>query len=288
MMTREHYTSVEEFCNAPFKLEYNRKRCQDEHWTEHGFIPRAIRSNLGTNWLGPDNPTIAQAVDRVLHGWKEGAEKVRHHLAAIEINAPVSVKRKRKRSDQGDDLDIHAVYRGDLEHAWTKRQRSHTRARRTVRIVAQCNLLANTNADELFWRGAAVCKLVDVLSDAGYSVEVIGAIASVRIDHHEHAWLLTFPLKEAESPLDMEQLAGIACNSGFHRLYGFRAYYARCDWNRAHIAGTDHSDDSSRLTAAVNFNADGTQTFTVPYHVGDATQAQAWLAKCCTEIDNAQ
>lgn len=281
-MERTDFNSLSEFCNVTFKHPVNlsivHKALQrkDGTWVSQTSNPRS--------WLGAD--TTQEAADRVLHGWLDGARKVFVNLADMEVPEPVSVKRKLTRADQGDELDIHSIYRGDLEHAWTSRRRKHTRAKLTVRIVAQTNLLAAMYHEELFWRGAAVVKLSDMLTAAGYNVEIIGALASDKVDGKKFDFLCTFPLKAASQPLDCEQLAGVLCNAGFHRLYGFRAYCALAGHVvKAAFDGSGcTSETEGRIIREAAFDSDGTKTFSTPYQIGNKEAAQDWVKSCLDQL----
>jgi hypothetical protein len=285
---REHYDSVEEFCTAPFVLPENEARCRrsmqkaDNSWV----ADEGSGSPFGRDdWYGPDKCSAAVAANRALTGWPEGAKQALERLSHIQVQTPVSVKRRAVRADQGDELDIHAVYRGDLDHAWTTRRRRNARGPRIVRIIAQFNLTGRVAAESLFWRGAAVIKLADILTEAGYNVEITAAMASIEVDQTSANWLITFPLKLAQSPLDVDALAGVVCNAGFHRTYGFRAYLARWPKVRNNNAGSDHSDEGGKVIPASDIGQDNAvRTFTVPYNVTNVHSAQEWLEKCAGEL----
>jgi hypothetical protein len=234
------------------------------------------------SWLNA--PSAKEAAARVTHGWPEGARRVLSSLADLDVPVPVSVRRRIARADQGDELDIHAVNRGDLATAWTMRRRRHARGSFTVRLVAQANLLGKTTPDELFWRGAAIVKLADALTAAGYSVEIVGAISSNRVKGVDGDFLVTFPLKEAAAPLDVEALAGVLCNAGFHRLYGFRLYFALATRHHGE-PGSASSDTSGRVLRQAALDADGVKTFTVPYAIGSKALAEAWIAASVATLD---
>lgn len=284
-LTSYTYNSIEEFCHVPFMRTDNAERCADALIDTHDTLQETRHNTTvsrSMEWYGA--PTPEEAAQRVLTGWPEGASKLQEALAQIDVPTPVSLRRKLHRSDQGDELDIHSVNRGDLDHAWTSRKRKHTRSRMTVRIVAQTNLLAEVSAEELFWRGAAAVKLADMLTNAGYSVEIIGALASHTIVGMDGDLLATFPLKTAEQPLDIEALAGVLCNAGFHRIWGFRYYYAVAR-GRHSSPGAARSDRNGNVMKRNDFAADGTQTFIIPYTTMSRDAAQHWLEDAVKALD---
>lgn len=281
--TRMHFDSVQEYCTVPYALPVNER--QSRQFTQRadgGFIRQALKAG----WYGPDSPSPETTVKRVLGGWKEGAEEVRKRMERVEVTPPVSIKRRVVRADQGDELDIHAVLRGQLDTAWQSRRRRQAFGPRIVRIVAQTNLLAQTSSEELFWRGAAVVKLADVLTEAGYAVEIVGAHAATTVDMDRANWLLTFVLKHAQSPLDIESLAGVVCNAGFHRTFGFRAYEACTTKARSQKGGTgDYSDSSGEIIERSDLKEGALRVFAVPYHMGNSYQARLWVQACCEALE---
>ena len=236
------------------------------------------------DWLGAT--TTGEAAERVTRGWPEGAAKVLANLRDLDVPIPMSVRRRLTRTDQGDELDIHAVNRGDLDHAWTARRRRRAHGRLTVRLIVQTNLLAEMSAAELFWRGAAAVKASDLLTAAGYAVEIVGALASEEVGGVEGDFIVTFSLKSAAAPLDVEALAGVICNAGFHRLFGFRAYFALAP--KPHLkTGRAISDTTGRIIRAAALDVDGTRTFTVPYGVTSQAAAQRWITETIASLDAA-
>jgi hypothetical protein len=282
---RVDFNSVDEFCNVPFKLAANESKCRREFQALSGRWLE--RSRYAQEWLGA--PTYEEAAERVTKGWKEGAEEVLRRLADIDIELPLSVRRKLSRADQGDELDIHSVYAGNLDRAWTRRVRKHTRTPLTVRIVVQTNLLAGMKPEELFWRGAAAVKLSDLLTTAGYNVEIVGALASEKVCGREGVdFLATMMLKESKAPLDIEQLAGVICNAGFHRLFGFRGYMAIADWVVSSEPGASMSARDGRVIKEGGLDADGVMTFTTPYAVKTKEAAQKFIEECCAWLNQPQ
>lgn len=281
---RHHFDSVHEYCTATPATQHQGNvstlrelQHLDGTWNAKEFEPNAHRPST---WLGA--PTFQAAAARVTHGWPEGAERVRRNMADIEINAPMSVKRRRSRADQGDELDIHRVYRGDLAHAWSARTRREVRSPLLVRIVVQTNLLAATAFEDMFWRGAACAKFADLLVDAGYNVEIIGAVATESMGGRDGEYLVTFPLKEATAPLDIESLCGVVCNAAFHRMFGFRMYQYLANVPMR-IGGAASNRDGAILRKHYGPEAtveDGFPTFITPYDIFSIESATAWVRSC--------
>lgn len=272
---QKHFGSLHAMITVPFRRHANKSAWED--------YLRRYRENAASSdrWLGC---SVGEAEKRVAHGWADGAKQVVSRLGDIEVPMPVSVKRRLVRGEQGDELDIHSVYRGDLGHAWSARRRKHIRNPLSVRIVVQCNLLSETRFYELFWRGAAAVKLADLLTAAGYNVEILGTVASSTVQGYPSDFLLTFPLKEANAPLDVEMLAGVVCNAGFHRVFGFRAYGALTDLR--HSPGDASSDKTGRiLSEMVEKDGHGAPSFITPYGIFNKDGAERWIRGMVQQLD---
>jgi hypothetical protein len=251
-------------------------------------------------------------MDRAFKGWPEGAERVRSMMDEVDAPPPVSLRRKTQRADQGDELDIHEVYRGGLDRAWTRRRRQRSRARMSVRLVAQIGGHRHTTHEEMFWRGAAVLKLAELLEESSYRVEMVGVNQHL-IDGHDVSSYCSFVVKDAGAPLDVEQVAGVLCNAGFFRTYGFRDAYAICEHKladtvveqktevvrvlgRTVLRPTGKTQRKTLLARSYvmhrnvvkggDLDADGTKTFSVPTSIGSKDAAVEWVNKCLAALED--
>jgi hypothetical protein len=292
------FSSVRDFCEQPFANPANEELFKREEfggefrsWAREDLRhDDSMRVGQRTNesWYGAATPR--EAMDRASKGWPEGAERVRSMMDEVDAPPPVSLRRKMQRADQGDELDIHEVYRGGLDRAWTRRRRQRSRARMSVRLVAQIGGHRHTTHEEMFWRGAAVLKLAELLEESSYRVEMVGVNQHL-IDGHDVSSYCSFVVKEAGAPLDVEQVAGVLCNAGFFRTYGFRDAYAICEHRLA-----DKTQSRTLLARSYvmrgdavrggNLDADGTKTFSVPMRIGSKESAVEWVNKCLAALEN--
>lgn len=174
------------------------------------------------DWLGaPDLATLEQ---RIREGWAEGAAMIAG-LAASELPDPVSLKRRREWADQGDELDIHRVYAGKLDTAWSRMGKRNSRAPRRITIMCDLSCPWFQKADSLAWRGVAALKLSDALEAAGYQVQILAANCAVGVNDdrkkavgHEAVAALV-PIKHYDAPLDLCSLASVLVAPGFKRRY---------------------------------------------------------------------
>ena len=204
---------------ATLKIETNRSYAMHK---AAGGEPDA-----GESWLGA--PDIKTLNERLTRGWPEGVEKLQQ-IATREID-PVSIRRRRVRGDQGDELDMQAVYRGDLSRAWTRtRRQARAGASRTITLVCNLGDSAGISASQLYWRGAAVLKLAEALTQAGYGVGIYGAISTLRASDDDTVDGCQFvEIKATDSPLDLSQLAALTAMPGWFRTRGFAGIITVCD-----------------------------------------------------------
>jgi hypothetical protein len=167
-LTNGNYDSIAAFCEA-VELPCRKK-------TNHEYWERAMtKGEFGRNWLGAGCQTGRDVLKLMREGWKEGRDRLnelRGKIGTVEL-VPQDRKRRKIRADMGDSLDIHAVYAGRLETAWTVARRTNTRGPQRIDIVANMICYGGEHADVLFWRGAAAAVLVDILESAGYMVRLV-------------------------------------------------------------------------------------------------------------------
>lgn len=231
------FDSMEEFMGAALNPPVgNRMRDNWRCWNEG-------HSGSNSSWFGlQDEPTFGRGNVRtpdvcklVSSGWIKGADRILKAFEQIVCNTtPKIVRRQRIRADQGDALDIHAVYSGNLDRAWDKCAPRDARGARRVTIVNDALASGGEDSERMFWRGAAVCALTDKLLHAGYAVQVIsgwrggldcgGAICRVQV-------------KGFSAPLDALTLAAGVALPAFFRSIG---HAWGCGWAEHH-SGTGFS-----------------------------------------------
>ncbi len=174
-------------------------------------------------WMG--SISKADLNQLVSQGWAEGARKA---LALVEsfkdsLPAPTSRKRRAQWSDQGDDVEMQRVYSGHLDTAWRRTVRVDTIAPQIVSIALPWAHSAMWGASALFWGGAAVLAITDLLEDAGYSVNLV-ALNCVQADISQD-WLdiTQVNIKRAGEPLRPDSVAAMFCHAGTYRYYGIQS-----------------------------------------------------------------
>lgn len=181
----------------------------------------------GEEWLGA--PSVAELQRRLKNGWADGVAKI-EKIATRELSAPASVRRRKTRSDQGDELDMQAVWRGDLNRAWSRTRRANKVGCRTVSIVIDLCASAGVSSSRLFWRGASALRLAQLLTESGYAVALFGAFGGKRTDSTGKLNLAQLvEIKSEDSPLDMDKLAALTAMAGFFRTSLFAGIHYAAD-----------------------------------------------------------
>lgn len=190
-----------------------------DQWTElQTHVPD--RSNM--DWFGVKGGR--EEVKRIVAtGWAEGVKRIFDALGRMTLSTATDVRRRRCRGAEGDELDIHRIWSGRFDSAWSRTHRAQAIAPKHVRIVMQIGALANVPAERMFWRGAACVAIADALEEAGYAVEIMGYSRALDVYDHTHESCITFPIKAYEQPLSVTDVAATACLAGFHRHYIFGA-----------------------------------------------------------------
>lgn len=191
-----------------------------EHLEEQNEFVAKYFACRGTDWLGVKSWDEFLKAER--DGWTAGVKRAYEMLGELDLPniQPVSIRRKMKRRDQGDELDIHRVYAGDLERAWTASERAaRSHVGGIINIAVNAGLNYNQHADELFWRSAAAVVLADKLTEAGYNVGIDMVSGCEEPTYKITKSTISVSLKQPSDPLDIATLTTALALSGFARLY---------------------------------------------------------------------
>jgi hypothetical protein len=180
---------------------------------------KADSSNI--SWFGVSGGRT-EVKQIVATGWQAGVKRVFEALGRMSLATATDVKRRRCRGSEGDELDIHRVWCGKFDQAWSRTHRAQTTAPKHMQVIMQIGALANVDSESMFWRGAACVAIVDALEEAGYSVEILGYSRAAGVYDNDES-VITFPIKAYEQPLSISDVASTCCLAGFHRHYIFGA-----------------------------------------------------------------
>lgn len=174
-------------------------------------------------WYGIEGGAAAVRA-AITEGWPAGVDQMRNALDDIGATLkPRSVRRVRRWTDQGDSVDMPRVWAGRSDVAWQRCHRESRQGAQLVTIAANVTALRDVNGRDLFWRGAAVLKLSDLLTEAGYNVRIDAMRYSTGAFTSGESILQRVTVKEPTAPLELNSLAAVLCLSGFFRLALFQA-----------------------------------------------------------------
>lgn len=234
----QHDDKFAHFDNVQDIMDMQPADCNRRNWAEYRATAMAGRRAWVrdvTKWFGVSanysNAAAWHLVEQyVLNGWPEGLAKAQDFVASARqySNPPprVSVRRRKRRADQGDFLDMTRVYQGNLDRAWetTTRTRGVQQLGTTVTIAVDLFMVWTQHADDLFWNGATALALVDTLQASGRNVQLVGYVPyrDDRDGSTVKCWSVT--LKDAQQPLNEELLFAVVGLAGFNRVFGFKAF----------------------------------------------------------------
>ena len=249
---------------APWVLSANGNRARGYIADNHG----------GKDWYGVHSVSaMMQALDQ---GHAEGVKSIDDMLTKIKAKLPkaVGLGRKLVRGDQGDEIDIHAVNRGDISRAWSSRKRMIKRGKSAVRIV--CDIAGNCNVDAttLQWRGVAALCVAEIMTGAGYKTEIVAGAATSDAASGLPDVLTTVTVKAMGTQPDKGLLAAVLCLAGFFRTWGFVAIIRHADNAGKEVSGG--LGHTSRLDTQLPPDARFTQII-VSHDVRNLTTATAWI-----------
>jgi hypothetical protein len=141
----------------------------------------------------------------------------------------MDTRRRRVRGDQGDELDIHAVWRGQSATAWQRMGKRQVTAPPMVSIVINSIISADNDKTVISYRGAVGIVLCQLLERFGYRVRLVVARGGVTSSDSKEKFSCRTTIKDYGKPLDRETVA-CATHPAMQRVLGIR-------WSWAHMNG---------------------------------------------------
>ena len=164
------------------------------------------------DWYGcREAPTAEKLAALCLTGWRSGGDRIQEVIDRLDVPRLPSIRRVRRRGDDGDSIEMERVYSGRLDTAWTRTVLNGPTAPRVL-IVVDAIENGNMDAEKMFWRGAAATSLCASLVRAGYSVEMQSAFHS--------SIKLAVVVKPYNAPFTLTDAAATMACPGFFRGLG--------------------------------------------------------------------
>lgn len=212
---------------------------------------QTTEGNEGVNWYGIEGGAKA-VLSMVDTGYPEGAAMVAHFHDTLKgsVSRAEGIKRRIVRGPMGDSLDIHSVNRGALDRAWTSTRRSVRKGSGIVRVTVDVCGDSSASVEMLRWRGVAALALCEILTSAGYSVEIVAALGVknyCKSDNHV-TMAATIMVKPRNVRPDYDMVAATVCLPGFFRTIGFNAVVQAADVNGKGVySGLGEYEDVSKI-----------------------------------------
>lgn len=210
------FTSVSEIKN--FRRSGAGKKANQSHkdYTDPNYANKI-------EWLGAESVTAFNEIFK--DGYKEGVKLISEMKRELKVPAILSARRRRVRRDQGDFLDIHSVYNGNLSRAWERTERVSKNAPSQITLIHNMSTAWTEDNSTYRWRGITMLTIASALEEAGHSVEIIG------LGHNKGSFssdkkrkqIIEFPIKEFGTPVNLNSLATTAAFVGFYRTHMFEA-----------------------------------------------------------------
>lgn len=234
-------------------------------------------------WVGiakdikPGETALACVERLVSGGWVRGL-KLMGQVASVDAPPARAIRRRLARRDHGDDIDMQAVWRGDLDRAWITTTRASVSGPTRVRIICDALASAHVEAESMVWRGIAAMKLADALQTAGYSVQVESAFNGGCFNGH--TYIPRVIIKSYLSPLDMGALAGAAALPAFFRVLGHAFLPTVCDYGNPSVSYRVSPLEKKSVADA----GDDAALFIAGQKIDSAEKAGAWVAACIERL----
>lgn len=206
------------------------------------------QSNTGDNlrWYGTTEG-ISGVKEIVSNGWESGQSKINKLAGQIDIPPAKSVRRRTVRGASGQNLNMSAVYAGNLSTCWTSRRRQSQRGISKITMLVSVGDHAGVDSEVLFWKGAAAVKVADILNTAGYTVRITGY--SNILSHYRNATttnnedaVYSYNVKAHQEVLDVDRTATILALGGFFRYFVFKGF---CANERPVCSGYGYPEDTT-------------------------------------------
>jgi hypothetical protein len=214
----------------------------------------------GSAWYGGITK-MEQATSILENGWAEGAEKAAFLKDSLQADLPKARTRKRKQTwlAEGDSLDVDRALAGNWDYAYRGTIREWSAGVSCVTLNIGWGGNCNRTSEELFWSGAVMLCLSDILEGAGFSTK-INAVIKLRIFENwskQRYSLNTVTVKDHGEPMRVDALAGVVCHAGIFRTYGFRTI-CNAPWDVSSGLGqvSDGWEEMNRIIEESGFKPD--------------------------------
>jgi hypothetical protein len=216
-------------------------------------------NSMGASWYG-GLKSKEDAAAILANGWTEGASKASKLRDELGVELPRAKSRRRRKtwSHDGSSLSVDRALAGQWDRAFRSTERELSDGSSTcVTLVAGWGGNCNRTSEELFWSGAVMLVLCDLIEEAGQSVKLC-AVAKGQVPNG-NTIINSVVVKDHGEPLRIDALAGIVCHAGIFRSFGFRAV-ASSPWDVGYGLGrsVEWAEADRHLKATTYLKDEGT------------------------------
>lgn len=215
-------------------------------------------------------------------GYRKGVDLMAKVADKITAPTPKTVRRYQRWQEHGDDVEMQRIWAGSLDNAWRGTHRDTRHGPQRVRILIDAIESGGNGADGMRWRGVAALKLSDLLTEAGYSVQVESVI-SCKDSSSDRLFKLRTIVKEYEQPLDVLTLAATTCLPAFFRSLMHTWGLAVAVNNRYGVSYQVRTPDAGEFPDG----DESCKVFVIPGKMNDAEKASACITDIIETLDKA-
>lgn len=174
-------------------------------------------------WMGiaddvKDGERMLDATLRLVRdGWRKGVDLMAEVADKITAPTPKAIRRQQRWKDSGDDVDMQRIWGGNLDNAWRGTVRDYRSGPQRVRLLVDAIESGGNGAEGMRWRGVAALKLCDLLTEAGYSVQIESVISCKDSSNVSKTFKLRTIVKDYEAPADLLTLAATTALPAYFR-----------------------------------------------------------------------
>lgn len=236
------FDSLEEMeCELPDMLDRRNRESYEDRLRRH--------EHDAFEWYGC--ASHRQAMKFITEGWPQLVKELQPMIAELRdkfslgdttaIQTEVR-RRKIRRGESGDVLDMTRVWNGDLEHAWSKPERTfrlgNTQRYATVFADGACS--ANVKAEQTLWRAAVSYCAVEILTQMGINTEIWAGHSSVEsYPYGPHFACSGVRVKSYLQPLNPDRVCTML-SSAFFRTWSM-AMIDAAEWEVSRVRGHVHA-----------------------------------------------
>jgi hypothetical protein len=182
---------------------------------------RASETSGQANWFGTSS--LAESLRLARFGWAEGRNRMKAMKRRVEdlVRQRVNSRQEVLWDVAGAVVDVGRFCEGEPENMMYFEPSPTDGKGRIVKLSVNVSASSGIRAEDIFWRGAAVIGLVDLLESNGFSVEVEVCEGIASRSHGGSKLEYRFPVKVPGYALDEDRLTFVLANPSFLRRVMF-------------------------------------------------------------------